>query len=649
MATENTVAQVYEYLKHAVAADTSKTAVPATSVRKYVGSLDEHSMFHGEGVLYSAMGFRYEGNFVHGSMEGEGQIVWNNGISYQGEFHDNSPNGKGIFTWSNGDKYVGDVKNGVRHGNGEMSTARGLYTGFWVSGKRHGKGHQTYGGESFYDGEWAGDKRHGRGKLVYPNGDVYDGGWEKGRRDGFGVMGWKFGTAHYLEVYEGHWSDDIPQGHGRSTYVLHLDPDNAPADIDTPVNYSPPISSVVNVYEGEFVQGMRHGFGVFYYADGGTYEGEWCRGNKEGHGKCKMSVGASYYGIFRGNEAEQIFKDAETPATLPSIALDDFFGISDKSLEETKTSMRMLLVRFNKTLRNWFDTYSGKFDNVKLLTTKPNWWQHRFPGHICIPQYLRMLNDAHIINGRVSIYDVMKCVLLTIEKEVEVEAYDAAPHSPWGERMHALQESLLRLEGNLNYRQFVESLVRLSAIACVGFNVTELAQRFAMLMEGSLTQGQRTSEPLCPLTREHEVQLLPLLPSLEALFLRIGTEAKTQPRGTFVLLSVRNFIMFFRTMFNNHGISLIHVVNCLFPFDRFKTPGVVPTVVCSPRNALGFSMYERSCGSQGELAAVVVASERLLTFVEFVEAVLGALCLVGVTDEKDMFEKLQEILVAKSS
>ncbi|RNF04352.1 uncharacterized protein Tco025E_07983 [Trypanosoma conorhini] len=650
MATEDAVAQVYEYLKHAVTSDDVTDAVPETSVRKYVGSLDEKRMFHGKGVLYSAMGFRYDGDFVHGSMEGRGRITWSNGISYQGDFQGNAPNGKGVFTWSNGDKYVGEVKNGVRHGNGEMSTARGVYTGAWASGERHGKGRQTYSGDSYYDGEWAGDKRHGRGKLVYPNGDVYDGGWDHGHRDGFGAMGWKFGTTHYLEVYEGHWRDDVPQGHGRSTYVLHLDPDKTPQDVDTPINFSPPILSVVNVYEGDYMQGMRHGFGVFYYADGGTYEGEWCRGNKEGYGRCTTSVGTSHYGVFRGNEAEQLFKDAEGPATLPNIALADFFGIADNSLEEVKSSIRMLLVRFNKTLRTLFDTYGGKFDNVKLLTTNPNWWRHRSPGHICIPQYLRLLNDAHVINGRVSISDVMNCVLLTIEAEAEAEAEAerVAPYSHWRERMRALQESILRLEGSLNYRQFIESLVRLSVIACVGCNATELGQRFLVLMEGSLKKEQLTNEPLFPLTRENEAQLLPLLPSLEALFVRMGAEPKTRTCDTFVLLPVRDFIIFFRTMFDSHGVTLTDALSCLFPFDRFVTPGVVPTAICPPRNALGFSMYEKSCGSQGELAAVVVASERQLTFVEFVEAVLGALGLVGVTDQKNMLEKLQEILAAKS-
>jgi len=33
--------------------------------------------------------------------------------------------------------------------------------------------------------------------------------------------------------------------------------------------------SLRNTYDGELYQGMRHGFGVFHYANGARYEGEW--------------------------------------------------------------------------------------------------------------------------------------------------------------------------------------------------------------------------------------------------------------------------------------------------------------------------------------------------------------------------------------
>ena len=37
-----------------------------------------------------------------------------------------------------------------------------------------------------------------------------------------------------------------------------------------------------NMYDGEFLQGYRHGYGVFYYANGACYEGEWLNNMKHG-------------------------------------------------------------------------------------------------------------------------------------------------------------------------------------------------------------------------------------------------------------------------------------------------------------------------------------------------------------------------------
>ena len=37
-----------------------------------------------------------------------------------------------------------------------------------------------------------------------------------------------------------------------------------------------------NMFEGEFVNGLRHGFGTFYYANGAKYEGGWKNNMKHG-------------------------------------------------------------------------------------------------------------------------------------------------------------------------------------------------------------------------------------------------------------------------------------------------------------------------------------------------------------------------------
>ena len=42
-----------------------------------------------------------------------------------------------------------------------------------------------------------------------------------------------------------------------------------------------------NMYDGDFVNGLRHGYGSFYYANGAKYEGGWKNNMK--HGKVCIS------------------------------------------------------------------------------------------------------------------------------------------------------------------------------------------------------------------------------------------------------------------------------------------------------------------------------------------------------------------------
>lgn len=48
-------------------------------------------------------------------------------------------------------------------------------------------------------------------------------------------------------------------------------------------------------YKGYKWNGMRHGYGIFYYQDGGMYDGEWRYNKMEGHGKLFYQSGKLAY------------------------------------------------------------------------------------------------------------------------------------------------------------------------------------------------------------------------------------------------------------------------------------------------------------------------------------------------------------------
>ena len=119
---------------------------------------------HGQGVRVWVSGNRFEGGWIEGKMEGRG--VYENaatGGKYDGDFKNNTKHGHGIETWGNklgikfqdplgwwhpGNgvcRYEGSYKDGYFHGEGQfIAVDNRSYHGFWVKGKRHGKGTATF-------------------------------------------------------------------------------------------------------------------------------------------------------------------------------------------------------------------------------------------------------------------------------------------------------------------------------------------------------------------------------------------------------------------------------------------------------------------------------------------------------------------------
>ena len=53
-----------------------------------------------------------------------------------------------------------------------------------------------------------------------------------------------------------------------------------------------------NTYDGEFVRGLREGYGIYYYANGARYEGEWKDNMKCGKVSYNRSLQHLFYGWF---------------------------------------------------------------------------------------------------------------------------------------------------------------------------------------------------------------------------------------------------------------------------------------------------------------------------------------------------------------
>eukprot|EP00474_Spongospora_subterranea_P010890 CRZ11348.1 hypothetical protein [Spongospora subterranea] len=125
----------------------------------------------------------------------------------------------------------------------------------------------------YYQGWWKLGQRHGRGVLTCRSGDTYTGEWKEGMYDGLGKYRWASGREYHGYYKEGmrHGSGTLRQGMAN--------------------------------YQGKWLMGERHGFGVQIYQDLSRYEGAWDHDRPGGgHGVIQYSNGDEYLGGWVGGK-----------------------------------------------------------------------------------------------------------------------------------------------------------------------------------------------------------------------------------------------------------------------------------------------------------------------------------------------------------
>jgi hypothetical protein len=250
--------------------------------------------------------------------------------SYVGARRNRLPHGQGKAKYADDSTYEGEFADGKAHGRGTWYSACGTmsHTGEWKEGKRHGQGTSTMDdvtlkgvwpinltnkhlanytvsytdGLTFKGTFTALTKRHlknakltGSGTIRYPDRSVYTGAFEKGLRQGQG----KTVDAKGKVLYEGLYDKDLP--------VTEASMAAAAAAI---ANATPPVMGGAEAtkvsedatepdYQGDLVNGMRHGYGTLTDYDAGfTYEGNFQHGVPHGEGRCQYSNGAVYEGTW---------------------------------------------------------------------------------------------------------------------------------------------------------------------------------------------------------------------------------------------------------------------------------------------------------------------------------------------------------------
>lgn len=195
------------------------------------------------------------------------------GDLFEGYFLNGKKNGRGKYIWANGNVYDGNWVDGKCTGKGRISWSSGAsFDGEWKDNQMS-EGKYSYADGSVYEGSFKNGKRDGYGKRIYKDGDKYEGRWQSGSRNGKGVYTWADG-----DVYDGEWKDDKRCGVGRMVMYGKAGPDALNAG-EVFIKYS---------YDGEWLDNREHGHGICREGKGTVagmdkvYEGEWVNGKKCG-------------------------------------------------------------------------------------------------------------------------------------------------------------------------------------------------------------------------------------------------------------------------------------------------------------------------------------------------------------------------------
>ncbi|EGG19788.1 hypothetical protein DFA_06889 [Cavenderia fasciculata] len=283
---------------------------------KYKGGLSDTGVPQGPGEYETASGEVYVGEFVDGKRHGAGRFIWADGSSYDGFWANDQMEGLGVYQRRDGLSHDGEWKNGKRHGYGVHLTKELEIRGEWVNDNLV-RGHEVRKDVQLeYNGEFLGDDWHGKGRVAYTDGTIFEGVHKNGLRHGPGRL------VSTKQVFECTWVDGVPTGNGRwfSNDMLvegHWEDGDCVKGFVVkqgfgvyegelrnlcPWGHGQELQDDGSMYNGDFVDGYRHGFGTSRWGDG-IYQGGWDHGEHAGLGRIIFANGKGYEGYFSSTNA----------------------------------------------------------------------------------------------------------------------------------------------------------------------------------------------------------------------------------------------------------------------------------------------------------------------------------------------------------
>lgn len=279
------------------------------------------------------------GFFENGKANGFAEQVYNNGDNYVGNFTNGERDGYGIYTWkSTKTMYYGEWKNNKINGYGYLTVDKNITeAGIYQDGKLITNLGQDYFNKKLAN-SCQGDCVDGYGVKIYPNKDSYVGFFKNGKPYKAGARRWKATNTFYAGQFDlngeptgiGHVSNSdymyfgkfinaevvgkavkINRSTGGVEQINAPQPSTSSKSITTSNTNSGCISGDCNNGYGEyktdtytlkaiFKNGKANGYGLQTFEESGFYEGNFVNGLREGYGFYRwQNTGSAYTGQWK--------------------------------------------------------------------------------------------------------------------------------------------------------------------------------------------------------------------------------------------------------------------------------------------------------------------------------------------------------------
>jgi len=262
----------------------------------YEGDVDEAGKKHGKGKMTYNNGVIYDGTWENDEQNGIGKYSYPGGeITYEGEFKNGEFSGHGVYkSKPESIIYSGEFKNDQRNGMGFLYSKGGMLYGEFKNDRLiRGTGKRRFKDD---ESTWEGDFENERlkyGKRNWPNGDTYVGALDEngGIDDGKGVFTW----ANRAK-YDGEYKDGLMHGFGVFTLLDGSSVFEGQFKNDRK-HKGTLTSSDGSVFEGQFINNQKHK-GTLTSPDGSVYKGYFKNNRKHGRGHLTLSNGTVLIGNF---------------------------------------------------------------------------------------------------------------------------------------------------------------------------------------------------------------------------------------------------------------------------------------------------------------------------------------------------------------